>query len=175
MGRVRVCALCGEAIVSDDLSMDHFVPRAVDKWVTKELRPKQRVKIHSAILSQANLLSSHKGCNFAKLDAIMSIEELYINSKAELNRVTTTYTICQPAINRYLFYKKNVLDRQEGKCYICRQPLQGRSSTIRRINNVKERRWDNACIVCSECNSLINYFPRDLLSDKGKILRRIFR
>ena len=71
MGSVRVCALCGEAIVSDDLSMDHFVPRAVDKWVTKELRPKQRVKIHSAILSQANLLSSHKGCNFAKLDAIM--------------------------------------------------------------------------------------------------------
>lgn len=130
-----LCIYCGcRATV-----IDHVLPMALHKWVNAPIE---------MLNSDDNLVPACVECNTGKSD------DIDINEILKMGTVyRDLHNKLYPYISEYITLKQELLRRHKFKCYRCSGKLGLHSATIRRVNNTKPRTIDNACLLCTNCNS----------------------
>lgn len=146
-----ICIICGKKLSADESkwSVDHFIPRAIYKWV-----PKGGMK--ELIESGQNIFVVHPQCNFSKdstLPTNQNINSMHMNSAVK-EEIKELYHAAENNVNEYRAIKQSTLDMQDRKCAICGKKLGLNDATLRRIDNHKGRRRENAMCLCDNCNRL---------------------
>ena len=145
--------ICGKKVTHDEnrWSVDHFIPRAVYKWI-----PDERLK--TRLESVENVFVVHEGCNFDKDSLIFTVSEI---KKLKVDAIVRDdlyklYKDSEESINEYRSMKQRTLDLQKRKCAFCEMDLLFKDATMRRIDRKNKRTKDNAMCVCSRCNLKAN-------------------
>lgn len=144
-----ICIICGKYLTTlADSSIEHFIPRAIYKWIDEP----HLVKL---LENKSNLFLVHIQCNFrkdatlptlAKIQALPACESI----QAELCRL---YEAVEPAIIRYQAIKRHILHDQKHQCAVCRKQINMLSATLRRKNNEEARSQNNAVCLCFSCST----------------------
>ncbi len=146
-----ICVICGKKLSPDEntWSPDHFIPRAVYKWI-----PNQETK--KAIESEENIFIVHPKCNLRKNSTLPSNRVIsYMHaSQSVKNSVKSICKQTEDSVSEYRKLKQNTLNNQNGRCASCGKKLCLDTSTLRRINNRKDRVESNAMCLCDKCNVL---------------------
>ena len=148
-----ICIICGKKISKDEKrwSVDHFIPRAVYKWVPDE-------EIKKRLEGEENVFIVHEGCNFDKDSLIFTapdIKKLQVDRSVR-EEIYRLYKDSEECIRDYRAMKQSTLDLQKKKCAACDKELSFKDATMRRIDRKKKRTKDNAMCVCGKCNLLAN-------------------
>ena len=143
-----VCALCGKPITFG-CTIDHVVPQAIYKWHESYLDRAEFVALRRRITSPRNTVKTHRRCNERKEESIIGVDGLHV-SRAKRAKLRATYSAVEPYVESFLASKEKLREAQQGRCFICRAPI--RSGVLRRIDDTKDRTWDNACLICHRCN-----------------------
>ena len=145
---IPLCAICGKPITGA-CTIDHVIPQAIYKWHENYLERPEFLALRRSITSGRNTVRTHRRCNERKEEAIVQLEGLHIsrNKRAKLRK---TYRSLEPYVEAFLAHKAALLKQQEGRCYVCRAPLE--TGVLRRIDDSVGRTWDNACLLCHRCN-----------------------
>ena len=143
------CIICGKTISKNeaDWSVEHFVPRAIYKWV----HDKNAEKI---IESGDNIFIVHPRCNFKKDSSIPTnqlIKSMHADKKTK-DEMRDLYKNLEDSVGSYRAIKQSTLSGQDNKCALCGKKLTFNDSTLRRINNRKGRNKSNAMCLCERCN-----------------------
>ena len=144
----KICAICGKAI-SGKVSDDHVFPRAIYKWSEEYLTTQEYQDLKKQIESADNHVSTHPDCNYQKEDEIPDINALHLSLSVYNGLISVEKTV-NSAVVSYCDHKQQVLLSQAGRCAGCGCELQ--KGVLRRRDPDLPRRWENACIVCHECN-----------------------
>ena len=150
----KICAICGKEICSM-VSMDHVYPRAIYKWSREYLSKEEFRNLKAIIESTGNLVQTHPDCNYLKEDDTPDLNTLPL-SNSKHNSLLFVSKAIEPAVTSYSEHKQKLLSSQNGRCAGCGCTLQ--TGVLRRRNPDMPRRWENACIVCHECNLKNNRF-----------------
>ncbi|MCR5597106.1 MAG: hypothetical protein K6G19_02935 [Lachnospiraceae bacterium] len=144
----RICAICGKSI-ERGYSVDHVYPRAIYKWSEKYLSRDEQNQLVDSIESDGNYVKTHRDCNMAKEDTMPEIDKLYLTpeKKQELQLLGEKI---RKELENYTHQKSQLLQNQNGKCIGCGCDLQ--EGVLRRKDPKMPRIWENACVVCHECN-----------------------
>ena len=144
-----VCFICGKKLSNNEIewSVDHFIPRAVCKWVPN-------AKLQSLIKSGENIFIVHPECNYSKDSSLPTnkrIETMHAQNavKAEVKEL---YRVSEPSLVKYKAIKQSTWDSQDRKCALCGKRIPLDAATLRRKNNKKPRCRDNAMCLCKNCN-----------------------
>ncbi len=144
-----ICVICGKKISPNEKewSVDHYIPRAVYKWVPDKVSK-------DLIESQDNLFIVHQKCNFSKdstLPTNQAISSMHANKEIK-DKTLKLYNKTQDGVDTYRAIKQSTFDSQGKKCAVCGKKLTINDATLRRISNNKGRNRDNAMCVCERCN-----------------------
>ena len=144
-----ICVICGMPISKDERkwSIDHFIPRAVYKWVRDD-------QAKELIESGDNIFIVHTHCNYDKDSTLPSnqvIKDMHAD-KAVKNTMRDLYKEAEESVVSYRAMKQSTLDAQDKKCAICGKTLTLNEATMRRVNNKKSRSRENAMCLCEKCN-----------------------
>lgn len=170
-----MCAICGKPIHSNS-TIDHVIPQAIYKWHEQYLERSEFMALRRRITSPRNTVRTHRHCNERKEEAIVSLDDLHV-SRAKRGKLRQTFRDVEPYIEAFLSRKAELLERQQGRCFVCRAPL-GESGVLRRIDDTADRIWDNACLICHRCNCRVKsgdvqtYRARRLSSRKNPRLTK---
>jgi len=154
----RICAICGKPITEQKVSTDHVFPRAILKWAL-DFSKEEQDELKAYIESPMNKVGTHVKCNLSKQDAIMDPDRLHLTGKHKEN-LRKMGDLIDKYIDNFIMHKNELLYKQDGCCYGCGKRV--KYLVIRRIDPKEPRSWDNACVVCSRCNTNIRI--SDLLS-----------
>lgn len=161
-----ICFICGKKLGDNEneWSVDHFIPRAVYKWVpNKELR--------SLIESEDNIFVVHPQCNYSKDSALPTNEK--INSmhtqRVVKEGIKELYRVSAPSIAKYKAIKQSAWDVQDRKCAFCGKRIPLSAATLRRRDNNKSRNRDNAMCLCENCNVMAGnaHYKKKMVKKKG--------
>ena len=156
-----ICAICGKPI-TDKVSKDHFIPRAVYKWHEHILYPKERKRVHDLIYGNDNMITTHVKCNSSKEEMLLSPYELYVGEE-EMDRLEHLYHALYDVLDSYTRQKFYISLIQKNKCLCCGRSIKYHG-VLRRIDPSLDRSWSNACIVCHRCNyrhaDFISYYEK---------------
>ena len=144
-----ICAICGKPITSN-CTVDHVIPQAIYKWHEKYLSRSEFTALRRRITSPRNTVKAHRRCNERKEESIIEVSALHVNRRKRA-KLQTTLTAVEPYIQAFQTHKAELLERQEGRCILCKAPLKD-GGVLRRIDNTLDRTWDNACLLCHRCN-----------------------
>ena len=144
-----ICVICGKALSEDESkwSVDHFIPRAVYKWVDVK-------NIRNIIESPDNIFVVHPYCNFDKNSTLPTnqvIKEMHAD-KTVKTRMQKVYKEAEKGVLSYRSMKQSTLDSQDKKCASCGKRISLSEATMRRIDNKKGRNRENAMCLCDKCN-----------------------
>lgn len=144
-----ICVICGKKLSSDESkwSVDHFIPRAIYKWVPGR-------SMRELVESGQNIFVVHPQCNFSKdssLPTNQSINTMHVSAEVK-QEVKELYKEAEGSVIVYRAMKQSTLDMQERKCAICGKKLGLNDATLRRIDNRKSRKRENAMCLCDGCN-----------------------
>ena len=144
-----ICIICSRQVSSDmeKWSVEHYIPRAIYKWV-----PSQQLR--DVLESVENLFIVHQKCNERKdadLPTIKSIHHLPISSELKLE-LLQLYKSVESEISEYRAIKQSVLSSQNALCYFCNHKICMLNSTLRRLDNKKQRIATNAMCLCLSCS-----------------------
>ncbi len=147
-----ICVICGKRLSADEntWSVDHFIPRAIYKWI------KDDEEARSIIESEKNIFVVHSYCNFAKdssLPTNRNIDSMHAPESVK-NSVRELYRRTEESVNKYRAIKQSTIDSQGRKCAMCGKKLELNDATLRRIDNKRGRNRENAMCLCDECNRL---------------------
>lgn len=145
-----ICVICGKPISRDESawSVDHFIPRAIYKWVPG-------IRIQRLIESGDNIFIVHPRCNYKK-DSALPTNRLIKSMHADdeiLDSMRALYKEAEEGVVAYRAIKQSTLDSQGRRCAICGRRISLNDSTMRRINNRRGRTKDNAMCLCNRCNA----------------------
>lgn len=145
-----ICAICGKE-GKVHMNTDHIIPRAVFKWNREYISDEEYALLEAQIESDANKVAVHRECNLNKQDGIPDIGKLFIERSRrfaleELLQKTGKYIAYFSEHKRILFFL------QDKKCFCCGRAA-SEGDVLRRIDPMKPRTWDNACLVCRKCNA----------------------
>ena len=143
------CAICGRPITKG-CTIDHVIPQAIYKWHEQYLNRPEFIALRKRITSPRNTVRTHRNCNERKEESIVRINGLHV-SRTKRAKLHQTYTAVEPYIEAFLKKKDELREKQHGRCLICGRPLMG-GGVLRRIDEMLERIWDNACLICHRCN-----------------------
>ena len=96
-------------------------------------------------------MKNHESCNKAKEDEIHTIDHLYIKND-QMERLEALKDALEATISYYTLHKYHLLQKQKEKCFGCGEKIKGQC-VLRRIAPDKDRKWENAAIVCHICNT----------------------
>lgn len=144
-----ICAICGKPITSG-CTVDHVIPQAIYKWNENYLSHAEFAALRKRITSGRNTVKTHRYCNERKEESIIRIAGLHV-SRRKRAKLRETYNAVEPYIEAFLENKQKLSEQQQGRCYVCRIPLKD-GGVLRRIDDTRERTWDNACLICHRCN-----------------------
>lgn len=150
MDGVVKCAICGKKIVGT-ASKDHVFPRALYKWSECYVSQTAYAELIKMIEGANNQVKTHESCNKAKEDEIPTIGCLHIE-KDKMERLEALKDALDATISYYTLHKYHLLQRQKEKCFGCGKKINGQG-VLRRIDPDKDRKWENAAIVCHICNT----------------------
>ena len=158
-----ICVICGRPISRNESkwTVDHFIPRAVYKWVPDN-------KIKRITMSFHNLLIIHPHCNYNKgsvLPTNQMIDDLHAEEDVKQS-LRTLYKKAESNIIRYRAIKQSTLDSQGRRCAVCGRRLPLNRAVMRRIDDTKVRERENAMCICEKCNLRACAAKR-----KGKMIR----
>lgn len=144
-----ICVICGRKLREEEKywSVDHFIPRAVYKWIPD-------VKTRELIESGKNIFIVHHQCNLDKDSALptrQSINDMHADENIK-NDIRELFRATEQSVIAYRSIKQSILDNQNKKCAICGKAVGFNEATLRRINNNLDRRRDNAMCLCDTCN-----------------------
>lgn len=144
-----ICVICGKKISPNEKewSVDHYIPRAVYKWVPGKMSK-------DLIESQDNLFIVHQKCNFSKDSALptnQAIKSMHATKEIKDKTLELQHKI-QDGVDSYRAIKQSTISAQGNKCAVCGKKLTFNDATLRRISNNKGRNRDNAMCVCERCN-----------------------
>ena len=144
-----ICVICGKPLsrYESKWTVDHFIPRAVYKWVPDK-------KIKRITMNRDNLLIVHGRCNLNKgsvLPTNRMIDEMYAEEdvKESLRRL---YKKAEENIIRYRAIKQSTLDSQDKRCAACGRRISLNHSVMRRVDDSQPRSRENAMCMCEKCN-----------------------
>lgn len=146
-----ICVICGKKLSSDETkwSVDHFIPRAIYKWVPGK-------SMRELVESGQNIFVVHPHCNFSKDSALptnQSINTMHVSGNV-MQEIKELYKGTEESVIAYRAIKQSTLDMQERKCAICGKKIGLNNATLRRIDNHKGRKRENAMCLCDTCNRL---------------------
>ena len=144
------CSICGKYI-TENFTWDHVYPRELSKWTNN-------VKVKKLIKSKYNRAPAHYKCNYRKQDLIPNVDKLHISNEQK-NQLKSIYKKIEVYIELHEEEKASLLNVQGHTCYWCGRFIKTKG-ILRRIDPSKERRWNNACIVCNRCNDKRKAFIR---------------
>ena len=144
-----ICVICGKPLSKDESkwSVDHFIPRAVYKWVQDD-------QTKNLIESSDNIFVVHPYCNYDKdstLPTNQSINEMHAEKEVK-DGMRELYKHTEESVRNYRAIKQSTLDAQDRKCALCGKRLSLSDATMRRISNKKGRNKENAMCLCDKCN-----------------------
>ena len=144
-----VCVICGKPLPENERqwSVDHFIPRAVYKWVRDS-------QTKALIESGENIFIVHAHCNFDKDSALptnRAIKDMHADREVK-DDMRKLYKAAEGSIASYRAMKQSTLDAQGKKCAACGKRLSFNDATMRRIIDRKGRSRDNAMCLCERCN-----------------------
>ena len=144
-----ICVICGKRISEDETqwSVDHFIPRAIYKWVPNDATKK-------ALESDDNLFVVHRRCNYKKcadLPSTDKIKNMHADEKTK-DSMQNLYKNVESSVKAYRGIKQSTFDSQDRKCAACGKRIKLEDATLRRIDNHSGRVRDNAMCLCAECN-----------------------
>ena len=147
-----ICIVCGRPLSRNQAkwSVDHFIPRAVYKWVPGR-------KIQKTIESADNLYIVHPHCNFRKGSALPTnqlISSLHAEEDVKEN-MRALYKKVEDKVIQYRAIKQSTLDSQHKKCGNCGRRLSLGDAVLRRIDDEQDRVRENAICLCERCNTRI--------------------
>ena len=143
------CAICGKPIEKHG-NYDHFIPRAVYKWTKNYIPEEEYIELKSRINGNLNYIPAHISCNKQKEDTLYNAKDLFLSAK-EKRKIYSFLDDIKDCIDIYYQGKEMVRARQNNKCYSCGKEL-NQTAVLRRIDSNKRRTWENACVVCHDCN-----------------------
>lgn len=149
-----LCSICGRPITGNKTT-DHIYPQEIAKW-QYESGPEIQEKVQKVIGSKCNRAPAHRKCNYEKQDQMPDLMKIHISAK-QRQRLQAAISEIQKEIEQHESRKNAQKMCQEQKCYCCGKPL-GEDCVLRRIDPEKERVWENACMVCRECNDNYSRF-----------------
>ena len=150
MDGVVKCAICGKKIVGT-ASKDHVFPRALYKWSECYISQTAYAELKKMIERADNQVKTHESCNKAKEDEIPTIDHLYIEND-QMERLEALKDALDATISYYTLHKYHLLQKQKERCFSCGEKIKGQG-VLRRIDPDKDRKWENAAIVCHICNT----------------------
>lgn len=95
----------------------------------------------------------HHECNTFKEDSLPDIDALFVSDEQK-DRLREIEKEIKDKYGLYFGRKKEILSDQNGRCYKCGAELK-QQAVLRRKDHLKARTWQNACIVCHECNYVL--------------------
>ena len=145
-----ICFICGKPLPKNEKewSVDHFIPQAIYKW-TKDKEAKELIR------SNENLFIVHAKCNYSKDSALptkKAISQINADNKVK-KTLNELHSKVQESVDEYRSIKQKTFALQDNKCAICGKALTLNNSTLRRINNNKNRSAKNAMCLCMNCNT----------------------
>lgn len=152
-----VCFICGKKMSSNEnaWSVDHFIPRAVYKWVPNQ-------QLHNLIESGDNIFVVHPKCNYNKDSALPTnkrIGAMHVE-KTVKTEVKELYRIAEPSLVEYNAIKQSTWSSQDKKCALCGKQIPLNAATLRRKNNQIRRCRNNAICLCKTCNAQNAHYKR---------------
>lgn len=146
-----ICFICGQKLSNNERewSVDHFIPRAVYKWVPNQ-------ELQSLIESENNIFVVHPKCNYSKDSELPTNKKINSMHAQEVvkNGIKELYKVSAPSIAEYNAIKQRAWDIQGQKCAFCGKKIPLNAATLRRRDNNKHRGRDNAMCLCDKCNVL---------------------
>ena len=165
-GIKMICALCGEPMLKNDITIDHIFPKALYKWVPAC----ENIDTITSFIcdSPLNRAKVHYDCNIQKSDSILSVQKisaLYLDEvqKQVLTDFRNNY---DNVVAEMWGIKKRIYKKQHKCCYICGNKIQYLTSgTLRRKSKDGARTEDNGMVICADCNKQqgIVFWVRKLL------------
>lgn len=144
----KICGICGLPI-TEKKTIDHIYPLALSKWCFTE----NADAVTAVINSRENKMPAHQHCNERKHTKIpKNIDPLHI-PEAQKRALKKKAEILKPQIENYKRHKAEIFQAQDCRCYNCGRQFGVNNGIMRRIDQSKPRAWDNACVVCAECNN----------------------
>ena len=144
-----ICVICGKKLSDNEneWSVDHFIPRAVYKWVPNK-------ETESLIESGDNLFVVHPQCNYSKDSALPTNERIKTMhaERAVKAEVKELYRVSEQSLVKYNAIKQSTWDNQDRKCALCGKKIPLSAATLRRKDNKERRCRDNAMCLCENCN-----------------------
>lgn len=153
-----ICIICGKAVDRHAWSVEHYIPRAIYKWVPDRY-------LVSQIESDDNLFMTHYRCNTqkdSKLPTLYDISTLHTNDAIK-GQLYDLYDRVKYGIRQYKTLKSAILKNQKGECAMCKKKVSPQRSVLRRRYPDLPRTKDNAMCLCRQCNRQIND-PKHLIS-----------
>ncbi|MBR3516061.1 MAG: hypothetical protein IKO10_07080 [Lachnospiraceae bacterium] len=144
----QICAICGKSIEGSS-NRDHVYPRAIYKWSEEYLSAVEQKQLVDHIESKDNYVRTHPECNTIKEDMLPELDKLHLAPDHKKKLKFVEEGICKELEN-YAYQKQQLIRKQNGKCVGCGCDLQ--EGVLRRKDPEKPRIWENACVVCHECN-----------------------
>ena len=144
-----ICAICGEPI-EGGISIDHVFPRSIYKWSECLYSRNEHKNLKDLIESPDNKVNVHHDCNTFKEDTLPDIDVLYLSDEQK-EKLRVIEKKIQGKYSLYFDRKKEILADQNGRCFKCGAELR-QQAVLRRKDHLKARIWQNACIICHECN-----------------------
>ncbi|MCR5012483.1 MAG: hypothetical protein K6A72_09080 [Lachnospiraceae bacterium] len=141
------CAICGERIKGLP-NKNRVFPRAICKWTEGYMTSEEREPL-KWIESPLNTITVHYACSTCIGYEIPDAASLHI-SYGKMHKLKCIERELAPMIKFYEEHKQSLLNSQNGHCAGCGCELE--SGILRRRDPNQPRVWENACIVCSECN-----------------------
>lgn len=156
-----ICVICGKPMTHqpEHWSLEHFIPRAIYKWVPNPILTKK-------IESFANLFIVHPRCNFIKDSALPTTHSIYTMhaSLSVMREVDRIYSEVKPFINQYKALKQEVWKNQHKKCFFCQKKLSFSQAILRRKHDNEPRSRQNAMCLCTRCSRDLGT-PKQLIKE----------
>lgn len=145
-----ICAICGQPIIGNG-TKDHIYPQEIAKWSHSE-------QVSRAIGNRANKAMTHRECNYHKQDTMPDLDALYIQPEQK-EKLAKVMGRIPNYVNSHLEKKNALISSQNHRCFWCDAELND-AAILRRIDPKRFRSWDNACVVCRQCNDERHDFVR---------------
>lgn len=157
-----ICPLCRKPITGAS-TVDHVFPQAIYKWAL-DVSDEEKEEIEKNIQSKANRIRVHAKCNYEKQDAIPDINRLHL-PMTRYNRLKALERTLRKQVRDFTNLKIKLATGQNNRCIVCGKFLDG-TFVIRRVDSTKERSFENACVLCPECNTKIREIKDVLPGDE---------
>lgn len=156
-----ICPYCGKEVDLNQRrgvhwSLDHVVPYCIYKWLEHILSGDDLDRLWDILNSIDNVVIAHYQCNIIKNSVIPTdkdIDKMFLPDDMKEN-IKSIKKEAEPYTNMYESLTRRLGAKQNCRCLRCNKEYRVKDMTIRRLDWNKPRTEDNACLLCTQCNTV---------------------